>query len=627
MLAPSVACILVAIGLLCPFGAADHAYKNFHRMFDSQEDDIHNSAEVIRREKNDGYNVKSACWNKTSENIYLIKGTDCHDDPKVATGKYANRVNETGWGILEIETFNDNELTDEIQAYAAGVLEGSLSRLQIYYHFRNTIEGMCNPTAEKREYCKRLYKYLKSNLDWIQSQVVARNDDYWKMVNLSYTQVTGIYHGYQNNKTLKPVVEFELTPILMLQLSGDLIDLEKVLKKPAELDDDPEPSKCSGFLKITEGNQDLILSHVSMSGYNTMNRVAKLYKFAYDKRRVPGHTYSFSSYAGVIASADDYTLISSGMASIETTIGIFNDTLYTDKFVKSVGQLQCWVRSTISNQLARTAKEWTDIFARYNSGTYNNQWTVVDYKLFKPGQELPNNDVVWVLEQVPGYCESRDITWFLRKYSYWPSYNIPYTNVISEISGFDRKANENNWWRWGYSPRARIFARDHKNVKDIASLRKLMRSNNYQHDEFSRCQCNPPYTAEAAISTRGDLNPVNGTWEIPGQGHRNHGSLDYKGANYEMYKKLQIEFIGGPTYNSQVPPFNWETTDIVAPHYGQPTLWKFDPFVVEWETKVAVDLNPIRSNYDLQDETSSSSSSEEEQENRVLKNSKLSYDF
>lgn len=50
--------------------------------------------------------------------------------------------------------------------------------------------------------------------------------------------------------------------------------------------------------------------------------------------------------------------------------------------------------------MAKTAKEWTDIFALHNSGTYNNQWTVVDYKMFTPGKELPNNNVVWILEQV-----------------------------------------------------------------------------------------------------------------------------------------------------------------------------------------------------------------------------------
>lgn len=51
------------------------------------------------------------------------------------------------------------------------------------------------------------------------------------------------------------------------------------------------------------------------------------------------------------------------------------------------------------------------------------------------------------------------------------------------------------------------------------------RYNDYQHDEFSRCKCNPPYTAEAGISTRGDLNPSNGTYELAGMGHRDHGSL------------------------------------------------------------------------------------------------------
>jgi len=45
------------------------------------------------------------------------------------------------WGILEIETFED--FSPEVQAYAAGVAEGVLTKLQIYYHYKNTVEGMC----------------------------------------------------------------------------------------------------------------------------------------------------------------------------------------------------------------------------------------------------------------------------------------------------------------------------------------------------------------------------------------------------------------------------------------------------------------------------------------------------
>jgi len=67
------------------------------------------------------------------------------------------------------------------------------------------------------------------------------------------------------------------------------------------------------------------------------------------------------------------------------------------------------------------------------------------------------------------------MTWFLRKYNYWPSYNIPFLKKISDLGGFTEKANINNWWRWGYSPRAKIFQRDHNKVKDMETLRELMR--------------------------------------------------------------------------------------------------------------------------------------------------------
>lgn len=143
--------------------------------------------------------------------------------------------------------------------------------------------------------------------------------------------------------------------------------------------------------------------------------------------------------------------------------------------------------------LLRTAAEWVKIFAQYNSGTYNNQWTVVDYKLFEPGKDLPSKDVIWILEQVPyvflnllyfcstsgiifsGYTDTRDMTWFLKKHKYWPSYNIPYLTSISELSGFNKEGEKNNWYKWGYCPRARIFHRDQHKVQDLESLKNLMR--------------------------------------------------------------------------------------------------------------------------------------------------------
>jgi len=56
----------------------------------------------------------------------------------------------------------------------------------------------------------------------------------------------------------------------------------------------------------------------------------------------------------------------------------------------------------------------------------------------------------------------------------------------------------------------------------------LMRYNDYKHDPLSKCDCNPPYSAENAISARCDLNPANGVYPFPALGHRQHGATDAK---------------------------------------------------------------------------------------------------
>lgn len=231
-----------------------------------------------------------------SDTLEIIEGETC--EQKVAIGRYRNDVNKTGWGVFEVETFPG--FSEQLQSYAAGVAEGHLTKLQIYYHWQNTVENMCK---NQKEYCKKLYKYIQQNLDWINKKIVStpKADLYWHHVNLTYTQLTGIHDGYRKLKDAEyvPNISFLLNPILMIQLSGELIDLNKALNRTFDAAvDDPEPSKCSGFLKATDGNKDLLFSHVSMSGFHTMNRVLKLYKFAYDKKNVPGHTMSFSGYPG-----------------------------------------------------------------------------------------------------------------------------------------------------------------------------------------------------------------------------------------------------------------------------------------------------------------------------------------
>ena len=57
-------------------------------------------------------------------------------------------------------------------------------------------------------------------------------------------------------------------------------------------------------------------------------------------------------------------------------------------------------------------------------------------------------------------------------------------------------------------------------------------------------------------------------------GFVNHGALDYKGTNYELFKQLRFRAISSPSYE-RVPAFDWATTPLAktVKHVGHPSLW------------------------------------------------------
>lgn len=48
-------------------------------------------------------------------------------------------------------------------------------------------------------------------------------------------------------------------------------------------------------------------------------------------------------------------------------------------------------------------------FARFHSGTYANQWMVLDFNRFLPGEE-PTTGFFHVLEEIPGLVHYDDLT-------------------------------------------------------------------------------------------------------------------------------------------------------------------------------------------------------------------------
>jgi len=315
-------------------------------------------------------------------------------------------------------------------------------------------------------------------------------------------------------------------------------------------------SHCSALIKPTRNKDDLFSAHTTWSTYVDLLRTYNIYNFGLRSEGAKAKNVSFSSYPAYLGSVDDFYITSAHLSVIETTNGIFNTSLY--KYITKQSVLS-WIRVIVANRMATDGKAWTEIFAKYNSGTYNNQWIITDYKKFQPNTELKAN-TLWILEQIPGMCESADVTNIMKSQGYWASYNIPYFPKIFSISGYPQMvAKYGDGFSYTKCPRANIFRREHSTVDSVDKMKFIMRFNEWQYDPFS---LNDPGNS---ISSRFDLEKSS-----PGA----FGGLDSKMTSNEWIKQLTAMGISGPTYYGQ-RVFDWSKGWESTPHLGMPDRYDF----------------------------------------------------
>ncbi|VDM75715.1 unnamed protein product [Strongylus vulgaris] len=140
--------------------------------------------------------------------LTVLNGFDCRE--QVAVAKWRNSVNASGWTFLEVETYS--KFNPELQAYAAGYLEGVLSRQVLRYHIQNAVEDYCKNFTQ---YCERMTSFLTENQKYIKEKINAtpRDDVYWSAVNRTYHQLTGLIAGYEGRE-ITPGITYEIHPIL-----------------------------------------------------------------------------------------------------------------------------------------------------------------------------------------------------------------------------------------------------------------------------------------------------------------------------------------------------------------------------------------------------------------------------
>jgi len=494
-----------------------------------------NCASVV--ETVDGLTVKTGLLDKTA----------------IAYGTYDDTLNTTGWGVLNIHAHSVNNEFPTTVFWAAGLLEGFFTAERIKQNARN-MEAYWNFSPEKLPV---LQKFFEEQAAWARNtSEYNMKDPYWLNVANVMQQFEGLYAGVQ-------LVDPSITrwDVTMLNGIGDLIDLERALfpQSRPDLNDmtdeqltllEQKSGHCSALVRVTPGFEDLFMGHSSWFTYSATNRIFKHYTFDTNEPSIAATSMSFSSYAGYLESLDDFYVLSSGLVMLQTTINCLNATLYD---LVTPQSLLSWQRVRVANHMATSGQEWADYSMRYNSGTYNNQYMVINNNLFKPNEPLADN-LLWVIEQMPGHVGAGDETDYLRMGGFWPSYNVPFFPEIYNVSGNAAAAAKFGPEKsYELAPRAKIFRRDAGNVNKFEEFKDILRYNDYLNDEFAN---GDPWKA---ICSRGDLasNPSPS------------GCYDTKATTYKDALSMESWALSGPTLSHDLPKFSWKNFE-KNPHEGLP---------------------------------------------------------
>ncbi|XP_066120629.1 phospholipase B-like 1 [Saccopteryx bilineata] len=502
-----------------------------------------------------GVYYATAYWIPTEKTIHVTDTLDTNGD---AYGFYNNSVNSTGWGILEIKAgYGSQSLSNELIMFVAGFLEGYLTAPHMYDHFINLYPQLIT----KPSVVDKVQKFMEKQEQWTRDNIRDYQDDpLWRHTGYVMAQMDGLYLGAMKKAKLKGVKPMTLFQVQFLNAVGDLLDLIPSLSPTKNFSLNFfkrwDMGHCSALIKVLPGFENIYFAHSSWYTYAAMLRIYKHWDFNIKDEDTSSSRLSFSSYPGFLESLDDFYILSSGLVLLQTTNSVYNKTLL--KLI-TPQSLLAWQRVRVANMMASDGRQWAEIFSKYNSGTYNNQYMVLDLKKVKLRRSL-DTGTLYIVEQIPSYVACSEQTDVLRK-GYWPSYNIPFHEKVYNWSGYPMLVQKLGLdYSYDLAPRAKIFRRDQGSVTDMASMKRIMRYNNYKKDPYSRGDpCN-------TICCREDLNPHD-----PSPG----GCYDTKVADIFLASEYTAHAISGPTVQGGLPVFHWKRFNKTL-HEGMPEAYDFD---------------------------------------------------
>ena len=487
----------------------------------------------------------------------------------VATAFYTDSLLEIGWDKLSIKT---NPLyRDEIQAEGAGRLEGALTKERIYNFFLNL--------EQEVDINERISKFFEDQEAFVIDSVEKGEGSRDPMLYNAYL-IKKQYNGMMEQYNITADADKKLTKnnFHLMNYYAELFDLADKYRVEVEGETDYkqmdneqllkiflERTHCSALFKLKNDFSDLYFGHNTWNTYFSTIRLIKEYNFNFNNRWVRSKNIIFTSYPASISSIDDFYITSHGLIAIETTNSMYNDSLYSEINPNTLFTCE---RAMICNRISNSSKEWAENFAKYNSGTYNNQFMILDKNKVNLVNKSIEQDAFYIVETLPGLVKINNVT-DIFKFGYWSSFNLPFDKEIYDLSGLkeviDSRPEAASYLSYDMCARTKIFRRDQWSSDNLDGFMKLMRYNDYLHDPFS--EGNPSY----AISSRSDLA---GSCS---------GAYDSKVGVLSDWNETYVKFrlIGGPTFNEElgIEPFAWENASERCRNHAHnmiPDVLKFD---------------------------------------------------
>lgn len=433
--------------------------------------------------------------------VYLVRDNyvvhETFDESAIATAKYVSDYNDDGWGKLYIKS--NKNFDDLTQAFAVGYLEGQITQEKIYQHYTNY-----RLNDFKDGFPDNVKEFFTENLAFMDNLVKENPKDIHSQTAIKiYTQFKGMVKGY--NDIVDDSNKISALNFNMISSTGDMFEIVYYKKKSTGIFDKMSAeeivkykhknSHCTALIRINDDFSEMFIGHNTWDDYYTAVRILKTYEFNYNDDAKYSRKVSFTSFPGKLSSTDDYYVTSNRLVVQETTNAPLKEEIFSQ--IKPNAYLN-WVRTMIANRLSTNAEEWINNFTEKNSGTYNNQYMIVDLKLIDLKNKKLEDKAFMINEQTPLKTYTKDVTSVLRNQKYWPSFNTPYFPEVRKAFGYeeltekimtngseDEKFIINSTLGYETNDRFLLLKRIAPTVNNLDQFKAVFRYNNYKIDKES----------------------------------------------------------------------------------------------------------------------------------------------